>query len=114
MKKLPTLIIVGSKFQDNIGRFAPSYNGEMSIKTAAPDHPILDLFKERWSPRAFSGRRIAPETLRSLFEAARWSASCFNEQPWRLMVASIDDTEAHERLASCLMPGNAWAKLAPV
>jgi nitroreductase len=86
----------------------------MGIKTAAPEHEILDLLKERWSPRAFSSQRVEPENLRRLFEAARWSASSFGEEPWRFLVTNRDDAEQHERLASCLRPGNAWARQAPV
>ena len=86
----------------------------MSIKTASPDSEILDLIKERWSPRAFSSRGPDAETLSRLFEAARWAASSDNEQPWRYLVARLEDGERHERLASCLFPGNAWARQAPV
>ncbi|HLH42098.1 MAG TPA: nitroreductase family protein [Bryobacteraceae bacterium] len=86
----------------------------MPIKTASPDSEILDLIKERWSPRAFSSRRPDAETLRRLFEAARWAASSDNEQPWRYLVARKEDAEQHERLASCLFGGNGWARQAPV
>ena len=83
-------------------------------KRATTEYPIHDLMAERWSPRAFADRKIEPAKLHSLFEAARWAASCFGEQPWRFIVASQDDAEGFEKLAGCLMPGNAWAKKAPV
>jgi nitroreductase len=86
----------------------------MPVKSASPDHEILDLIKERWSPRAFSSRRPDAETMNRLFEAARWAASSDNEQPWRYLVARVEDRERHEKLASCLFPGNAWARKAPV
>jgi nitroreductase len=86
----------------------------MSVKTAVPDHPILELIAERWSPRVFADRAVEPEKLRSLFEAARWAASSFNGQPWRFFVSTRDDAEGFEKLAGCLNPGNAWAKKAPV
>ena len=86
----------------------------MPIKSASPDHEILELIKERWSPRAFSSRRPDIETLNRLFEAARWAASSDNEQPWRYLVARAEDGDRHETLASCLFPGNAWARKAPV
>ena len=88
----------------------------MSIsKQANPDHPIHDFFVKRWSPYAFSDRPVTAEDLRSLFEAARWSASSYNEQPWRYIVATRDDLEGFERLLSCLVEGNQpWAKAAPV
>jgi len=86
----------------------------MSLKTAVTDHAILELLKERWSPRAYSSRAIEPEKLHSILEAARWAASCFGEQPWSFVVGVAGDA-THEKLAACLMPGNAtWAPKAPV
>ena len=49
---------------------------------------LHDLIRGRWSPNDFSTRPIEPEKLRTVFEAARWAASCFNEQPWRFIVAT--------------------------
>ena len=50
-------------------------------KHASPDHPIHDLIARRWSPYAFAPRPVSEDDLRSLFEAARWAASSYNEQP---------------------------------
>jgi nitroreductase len=86
----------------------------MSVKIPKPDHPIHDLILHRWSPRAFANRPVELEKLFSLFEAARWAASSANEQPWSFVVATHADTAAFEGLASCLNPGNSWAKNAPV
>lgn len=83
-------------------------------KSANPDHPIHEILRRRWSPRAFSDRRMAPETLQSLFEAARWAPSSANEQPWSFLVATKDDPEEYDRLLGCLVEGNqVWAKRAP-
>ena len=77
--------------------------------------PIHELLQKRYSPRAFDGRTVAKETLRTLFEAVRWAPSSFNEQPWRFIVATQEDMAEFERLLSCLVPGNqTWAKNAPV
>ncbi len=84
-------------------------------KPADTDYPIHDLLKRRWSPRAFSDKPVAPETLRSLWEAARWAPSCFNEQPWYFLVATKQDRADYDRLLACLNEGNAaWAGHAPV
>jgi nitroreductase len=83
-------------------------------KPAPADHPIQDLLARRWSPRAFSDRSVDRETLASIFEAARWSPSSGNGQPWCFLVATKDNPAEHERLASVLNPGNAWARKAPV
>lgn len=84
-------------------------------KRAATAHPVHDLIAERWSPRAFADREVSPEHLGSLLEAARWAASCFNEQPWSFAIATRAEPERHAALAGCLVPGNqAWAERAPV
>jgi nitroreductase len=84
-------------------------------KTATPNHHIHDLLARRWSPYAFSDRPVSEEDLKALFEAARWAASSYNEQPWRYIVATKASAAEFERLLSCLVEGNqAWAKAAPV
>jgi nitroreductase len=84
-------------------------------KTAVTDHPISELLRERWSPRAFSDRPIPADVLRSLFEAARWAPSSNNEQPWAFIVATKDDPATHAKLLSTLVEFNqAWARHAPV
>ena len=84
-------------------------------KPAETQYPIHELLRQRWSPRAFSDRRVEPDTLRSLFEAARWAPSSNNEQPWSFIVATKDDQAEHSRLLSCLVEGNSlWAQHAPV
>jgi nitroreductase len=84
-------------------------------KQAVPGHPIHELLVRRWSPYAFSDRPVSDDDLRALFEAARWAASSYNEQPWRYIVATKADPAAFDRLLSCLVEGNqAWAKAAPV
>jgi nitroreductase len=79
------------------------------------DHPILQVLAERWSPYGFDDRPVAEEDLLSLFEAARWAASSYNEQPWNYFVATRKNASEFERLLSCLVEANrAWAKAAPV
>jgi nitroreductase len=84
-------------------------------KQATPNHPIHELIARRWSPYAFADRPVSDADLRSLFEAARWAASSYNEQPWSYIVAAKGDKDAFERLLSCLVePNQSWAKAAPV
>jgi len=51
------------------------------------DHTIHEIFLKRWSPRAMSGELISEEELKTLFEAARWAPSTYNEQEWRFLYA---------------------------
>lgn len=85
-------------------------------KPALSLHPLNPSLKRRWSPTVFDDRALSPEHLGSLFEAARWSASCFNEQPWNFVLASRHSEPADfHALAACLTPGNAaWASKAPL
>ncbi len=81
-------------------------------KAKKPDleNPVQDFVAKRWSPVSFDGRAIDRAELLSIFEAARWAPSAFNEQPWRYIVASREDGEAFETLLSCLVDANrAWA-----
>jgi len=84
-------------------------------RRARTDHPIHEILAQRWSPCGFAETPVPPEDLKSLFEAARWTASSYNEQPWRYIVATRDDPEAFDQLLSCLVEANqAWARFSPV
>lgn len=79
------------------------------------DHPVLEMIASRWSPYAFDDRPVSDEDLLSLFEAARWAPSSYNEQPWHYIVAKKDNSEEFETMLSCLVAGNRlWAKNVPV
>jgi nitroreductase len=80
----------------------------MNEKKASIDHPIHEFLAERWSPYAFKDRSVSQSDLCSLFEAARWSASSYNEQPWSYIIATKENPDQFQQLLSC------WAKDAPV
>ena len=87
----------------------------MSVKLATTDHPVHEMIVSRWSPYAFADREVGREDLCSIFEAARWAPSSYNEQPWSYIVATKDDPGEYERLLSCLVEANqGWANAAPV
>lgn len=76
------------------------------------NYEILNVIKERWSPRAFSNEKISREEILPLIEAARFAPSCFNEQPWRFIIA--DQEETLKKMQSILAPANQlWANKAP-
>src|SRR5271157_6029406 len=75
---------------------------------------IHELLARRWSPRTFSSRPVEPAKLAQLFEAARWSPSSYNAQPWAFIVATREDAEGYNRLLSTLVDVNRqWAQQAP-
>jgi nitroreductase len=87
----------------------------MNAKKAVTDYAILPILAERWSPYGFEDRSVSEANLRSLFEATRWAASSYNEQPWNYLVATRENSAEFGRLLSCLVePNQVWAKAAPV
>lgn len=82
----------------------------MSTSFRNPTHPIDPQFLERWSPRAFADTPVTEDQVLSLLEAARWSPSAYNHQPWRFIYA-LKGTPDFDTLLSLLVPFNeGWAK----
>jgi nitroreductase len=78
--------------------------------TRKPEHPVSEIFLERWSPRAFTGEEIPESTLLTFLEAARWAPSSYNFQPWRFVYAR-KGTAHWDRLFGVLNEFNqSWAK----
>lgn len=80
------------------------------------DHPIHKLLTDRSSPYSFdSAQTVDTDTLTSLFEAARWSMSSYNAQPWRYIIANRATDEAlWQQVLSVIVEGNLpWAKHVP-
>jgi nitroreductase len=88
---------------------------DLMHKPAPSDFPVHELIRERWSPRAFADRPVPQDVLRSIFEAARWAPSSYNEQPWAYIVATKDGKENFEKMLSILVEFNVqWAGSAPM
>jgi nitroreductase len=78
-------------------------------------YPVHPLIAGRRSIRAFASTSVEPETLASLMEAARWTPSSMNEQPWSFIVATKANKFDFDRLLGCLLEFNVqWAQHAPV
>lgn len=81
------------------------------------EHQVIinKLLSKRWSPLAFGRKAVENEKITKLFEAARWAPSSRNEQPWRFIYATRDDSPAFENMLSTLAEGNTiWAKNVPL
>ena len=73
-------------------------------------YSINPLILSRWSPRSMTGEELGDDDIMSLFEAARWAPSSFNNQPWRFIYAKRN-TEHWDRLFNLLVDANkTWAK----
>jgi nitroreductase len=100
----------GSDPKDNEGN-----EEERMPPIAGPTAPLHEPIARRWSPRAFADRAVDPAILARLFDAGRWAASCYNEQPWSWLVARREEPVAFGQLLSTLVPTNQeWARHAPV
>lgn len=84
------------------------------IKQASPDYPVHPLIASRWSPRAYDPKPVEPEKLQRIFEAARWTASSDNLQPWYFLVGFQGD-EVYAKIFETLVEFNQlWVVNAPV
>ena len=84
-----------------------------TVATRTPDADVDPAFVGRWSSRSFSSEPLAPDHVRSLFEAARWAPSASNLQPWLFVYA--DDGETLARARPIVRDNNRrWADGAPL
>ncbi|MBX2901383.1 MAG: nitroreductase family protein [Cyclobacteriaceae bacterium] len=78
-------------------------------------HTLLPELEKRRSKRAFSDTTVPEETIRSLFEAARWAPSSMNSQPWVYVYATKNQPALYNTLLNALNDSNkVWAQHAPV
>jgi nitroreductase len=90
-------------------------NTQSLIEETSSQAELHPLIAQRRTRRAFSSRLVEPDTLRILFEAARWTPSSMNEQPWSFIVSTRQKQSEFERMLGCLMDFNvSWAQHAPV
>jgi len=89
----------------------------MQSKLASTQVKIHDLIQTRWSPRAFDpDQPVNQNDVLALLEAARWAASCFNDQPWRFIICdkATDEWAWQQAFATLVEKNQRWAKNAPV
>jgi nitroreductase len=85
-------------------------NRRKYMKKRETKYNVAPMILNRWSPRAMSGEKITQEELVTLFDAARWAQSSFNNQPWRFVYA-IRDTSNWQTIFNLLIPFNKeWCK----
>jgi nitroreductase len=84
------------------------------LDTRKADHPIEPLFLKRWSPRSFSDQPLTDGELMTLFEAARWAPSTYNEQEWRFLYARRGTPQWQTHFNLLVESNQAWCKDAAV
>jgi len=73
---------------------------------------VGEAIRIRRASRVFSDRPLEKEKVEALIEAMRLSASCFNNQPWRVTLCM--GAEALPSIKTALSKGNVWATPAPL
>lgn len=84
-----------------------------SNKIATTAAPIMPVLAERWSPRSYdANHNLSQHEILALLEAARWSESANNGQPWRFAVITRSDAKHAEVSATLAGWNQAWAPTA--
>jgi nitroreductase len=85
-----------------------------NLKKAPAVEGVLPAVHSRWSARSFADREVSTADLHRVFEAARWTASAYNEQPWRFLVG-VRNSLTYKKIFDTLIGFNqGWAGSAPV
>jgi nitroreductase len=83
---------------------------DTATRTADTSYPLLPALAERWSPRAFDTEAVIDEAkLTAALEAARWSPSANNTQPWRFIVARRGSAAFDTIVANLMGFNQVWA-----
>jgi nitroreductase len=83
----------------------------MSHEHDPHEFTLADVLEQRWSPRAFARDEVLDQNrLGPAFEAARWSPSSGNSQPWSFIVGFRGD-DAFQTIVGTMASGNqVWAE----
>jgi nitroreductase len=81
---------------------------EVDFGNRDPAAEVSELFHRRWSPRSFRKTEISLDVQETIFDAARWAPSCFNEQPW-LIVTSTGESDFQLFLNLLVEKNRLWA-----
>jgi nitroreductase len=71
---------------------------------------VKEAIEARRAHRSLAPVEISDDTVTELAQAARLSASCFNNQPWRFVF--VRSRDVLERMFEALADGNRWATAA--
>ncbi len=89
----------------------------MTISLAPQADILMKVIKERHSGRQYNSEKdISKEQIAFLIEAARWTPSCWGEEPWRFLICqkSSDEKGYAKVFESLAAPNQKWAQEAPV
>jgi nitroreductase len=73
---------------------------------------VQEAIEKRRARRILETRSIEREIVKELVDAIRLAPSCFNNQPWRIVI--VHDDETLQKVKSALSKGNTWATRSPL
>jgi nitroreductase len=76
------------------------------------DMQVAEAIMARRARRTLDTRPISNDIVKELVETMRLSASCNNNQPWRVVIAR--DNDSLTKVKSALSKGNVWATRSPL
>jgi nitroreductase len=85
----------------------------IKIRKPRPDYPIIKEIADRFSPRYFSDEKVKSSDINLIFEAARFTPSGWNFQPWYFYWTKKGNA-SYNKIISCLTKYNRFAKTAPI
>lgn len=87
---------------------------DVHMSPRVPDSDLLHpAFSERRSTRSFTDEAVTDDEIAAIFEAARWSASWMNNQPWYYLYET-DGPDRQAFLDVFLESNRDWARRAPL
>lgn len=88
---------------------------DLTTATNSVDYPLNENIQNRKSLRAFAPTPVEQHKIDSLFEAARWSFSASNDQPWVYLYATPDQADLWQNILQTLNePNRIWASQAQI
>lgn len=85
------------------------------MKNSAENFTMSEVIEARKSTVNFSLKPVEGPKIHSMFEAARWAPSSYNEQPWRFIYGTRDHNDSFQKLYDCLADGNKeWVNNVPL
>lgn len=85
----------------------------VKARTPKTRYPVIEEIGIRFSPRCFLNEQIPVEDMNKIFEAARWTPSARNNQPW-YFYWTRNPGNTFNKLYDILGENNKWAKTAAV
>lgn len=86
----------------------------LSIHTPTPKFRVLEEIQKRFSPRFYSSEPIADNDIQRILEAARWTPSGHNDQPWFFYVVKKTSSQYQSVFTTLNDYNQSWAKTAPL